>query len=317
MSSLFLKARQALYDSHYITPEQLKTNPRAKEIIFSTLCAMGYNGIPENFSKIKNQSRFQYGRTGYKVAHSLLQLQRERGGRIQSIVLELGERDLYSLDTVNHSKELIQELLGDLPHYAKVERLNSRESLIHVHVCALIPDGLDIPVTVQKTPVKLIPLGTGQYAHKSTHDNVCSFIGYLLKPADARSNRKNKANRQQMYLEWFLEMEAQTYGLGTWEDVPLRWGKNLGRAWERYEHISTTADPTPTKTPPTKINSTPVVAPLLDITAELVEILLTNHISTTVTPPTYSLRPTGASSPSAAQPPWGAVKAYGGCVLVA
>lgn len=256
----FRRARQALSNNQSITPDGLFKVAKPEDAVYYVMCETGYKGFPENFARIRPLTRYEFKHNGIRYANGLLQLHKERGGRFLSIIIEMGIFNLYSSKTVGLAHKVLEELLSILPHYAKIERMNAVESLIHIHICALVPDSFVLPSQIMGFKVLSKPLGVGKYAKKSLEDNVRDFIRYLFKPADARADRTNLANRKQMYYEWYLEMDARDKGEGTWENVRLKWGANLDKAWERWEeHISTTTPETlpldTSETPSTPIAS--------------------------------------------------------------
>ncbi|WP_152544812.1 hypothetical protein [Deinococcus phoenicis] len=210
--------------------DALKT-PENRNKLLSAIKECGYKGkVMPRFPQIVNRAKQVYETTGWKYIEEFMDCQRLDGGTFASVLLELGTHPLNSKRTQQLAKAAVDKLCGSFPAYWKIERMDSVESSIHVHILILIPEGYLFPKRVNNFSVKWELLGMRpQYHHKSTYENVRDFFVYLLKPSDARY--KGRYFRE-MYFEWWENELNKESGEGaTWENVALRGAKNLDISW--------------------------------------------------------------------------------------
>ncbi|MDV6373218.1 hypothetical protein [Deinococcus arenicola] len=192
----------------------------------------GFKGNIPRFSKIAEKRKALYESVGWKYVEEFMDYQRLNGGTLLSLVLIIGDKPLYRKSTTEMILRAVKKVVKDCPAYWKIERNDSLENKIHVHILILVPDGFVIPKTCNKFPVLVIPVGSkDKYKDKTMYENTRDFMYYLLKPSDGRASFKVKAHYTQMYLEWWEEMLVTEDGKPTWESPDLRGELNLDIKW--------------------------------------------------------------------------------------
>lgn len=249
--------------------DALKT-PENRDKLLSAIRECGYKKVMPRFNKIVDRRKQVYEDTGWKYAEEFLELQRDRGGKFYFILMEFGEKPLYSKKTRETAVKAIKKLVGDLPAYWKIERMDSEQSKIHAHILMLIPDGHSFPKRVNNFIVKPpIRLGSkAKYRGIPMHQQVRNTLCYLFKPADARAGGRYY---KEMYFEWWQNEINKVTGGKVWERPSLRGALNLEIGWldgysreemeSRYEEspykYHSTPDQLPNNPRPVEENSTP------------------------------------------------------------
>ena len=202
-------------------------SPENKQTMLDVMRQFGYKGkmMPE-FSQIKDNRKEDYKKTGWKYAEALLKAQRDNGGAFYMLLIELGDLPLYARKTANAAKKSAQTLMGELHGYYKLERMDSKENDLHVHVLTLKPDNHIFPETVNGFNVKVLKVGLDEYKYIPIHKQVRAIMCYLLKPSDARSERAKGKGRywKEMWYEWWEESLRKNK---TWESANRRGALNL------------------------------------------------------------------------------------------
>ena len=211
------------------TPENIKR-------FMQTLRLSKYSlkGNIPRFSQIVDSAYAEYKKSGWKYTEEFLDHQRLFGGKLYSVVVNIGDKPLYSKRTVEIALKAVKKVVKDRPAYWKIERNDSLKNNIHVHILILVDEGHKFPKKVNNFPVASpIELGSQEeYKNKTNFENVRDLMVYLYKPADGRASFHHMENVQQMYLEWWEEMLCTDLdGKPRWERVALRGSLNLNVKW--------------------------------------------------------------------------------------
>jgi len=195
----------------------------------------GYKGNLPRFSKITDKrggKSGEYNKTGWKYTEKLLESQRLNGGKFHSVVIEIGDKPLYSKRTVKKALEIIEKIVGKYPAYWKIERNDQLYNNIHIHIIILAPENTKFHKRYNNFPTYSELLGSRpEYQDKTMYENLRDFMFYLMKPADGRASFKVPAHVTQMYLEWWEEKLKQGEGNPTWESPQLRGALNMDISW--------------------------------------------------------------------------------------
>lgn len=223
------------YKFHCIRPRQVLESEENRLKFIDVMRDLGYKGTYlVRFPQITRNAKTQYKETGWKYTEEFLDHQRLYGGKLYSVVINVGDKPLYSKKTVETALKAVKKVVKDRPAYWKIERNDSLKNNIHVHILILVDEDHKFPKKVNNFPVAPpIELGSQEdYRHKTPFENVRDFMIYLYKPADGRASFHHMENVQQMYLEWWEEMlRTELDGKPQWERVSLRGALNLNVKW--------------------------------------------------------------------------------------
>jgi len=204
-----------ILDTDYgFTPEQALAQENAGELI-SSICTGSRKFPLIEINAFKDKRHTLFNRSGYKVAERLLEWKSRKGGIIVSVLVELGDKSIYSLST-KETALAIQAIAfpEDSPLRGKIEKSAALKNLIHIHWIAWVKRLRDIkkiiPLDNEKHRLKIIVVGSLEKWNEkgySYSEQVRRFTRYLYKPGIAAASPWNADNesKEQVYLEWFQD----------------------------------------------------------------------------------------------------------------
>jgi len=210
--SAYTQICDALYTDYGLTPEQALAQADLGQLIKS-ICGGNSRYSQIQISAFKDRKNTLYKRSGFKVHERLLDCQKLKGGKIASVLIELGNKPIYSVSLKETALGLEKLAFPvDIPLRGKIEKAANVNNLIHCHWVVWVKSLRDIKRTIKLNgeiyKVKVIEIGTlEKWKHYSYPEQVQRFVTYLYKSGIAASSYYNQDNesKEQAYLEWFID----------------------------------------------------------------------------------------------------------------
>lgn len=230
-SAPYLKVLEAIVEHGYTEEDVLKMPAKQSGEMIYELCV--HNDI--QIQAFKDTRKKLYRERGFKVAGKLRQLRQELGGEIACSLVRVGEMPLKSKSTVALARK-IQALIvpKSSSGRVKIERVVTRNSLVHIHFVYHATQKSDIPTSIEVDgagyKVETVFIGDDpNYNNKYDYsEQVERMVTYMYKPSNmAGTNYHKKLDlKHAAYLLWFLD-ESELYKLTRDEHRKIRNGIRL------------------------------------------------------------------------------------------